>query len=102
MSDANRPDRREPAPYPLQPGSAHDPPPPRREQLPLPRRSQQDHLEPQLREPGGSGEGTPFLPFADPAAEPAQARALPGEKAAVFHDGAARARRHGAAGGSDR
>jgi hypothetical protein len=46
------------------PGGEDDPPPPRREQLPLPRRAQQSHLEPQLRVPGGTGSGTPFAAFA--------------------------------------
>ena len=32
---------------------------------PLPRRSRQHHLEPQLREPGGNGDGTPFAAFED-------------------------------------
>jgi hypothetical protein len=44
--------------------TADDPPPPAREQLPLPRRRQQAHLEPQLRNPGGAGTGTPFAAFA--------------------------------------
>jgi hypothetical protein len=35
----------------------------------LPRRHSQAHLEPQLREPGGSGTGTPFMAFV-PAAVP--------------------------------
>lgn len=37
---------------------------------PLPRRSAQGHIEPQLRMPGGAGTGTPFTPFGpdhDPA-----------------------------------
>jgi len=34
--------------------------------LPLPRRSAQAHIEPQLRQPGGSGTATPFNPFAAP------------------------------------
>ncbi|MCX6467625.1 MAG: hypothetical protein NTW05_29180, partial [Pseudonocardiales bacterium] len=34
--------------------------------LPLPRRQGQAHLEPQLREPGGAGSGTPFGAFEDP------------------------------------
>lgn len=42
--------------------------PPRREQLPLPRRDGQTHLEPQLREPGGTGSGTPFAAFDTAAA----------------------------------
>jgi hypothetical protein len=101
VPDANRPARRdrpvraqpgEPMPHPLRPRDEHDPPPPRREQLPLPRRSQQGHLEPQLREPGGSGGGTPFRPFADTESEPAPSRAQPGEQAAAFHHGTARAR----------
>ncbi|MBW0114754.1 hypothetical protein [Pseudonocardia abyssalis] len=37
--------------------------PPRREQLPLPRRDGRSHLEPQLRDPRGSGSGTPFAAF---------------------------------------
>jgi hypothetical protein len=40
-----------------------DPPPPAREQLPLPRRRRQAHLEPQLRNPGGGDAGTPFSAF---------------------------------------
>ncbi|WP_346277815.1 hypothetical protein [Pseudonocardia sp.] len=44
--------------------TADDPPPPAREQLPLPRRRQQAHLEPQLRNPGDAGTGTPFAAFA--------------------------------------
>ncbi|MCY7343475.1 MAG: hypothetical protein LH603_16995, partial [Pseudonocardia sp.] len=57
------------------PGGADDPAPPRREQLPLPQRARQAHIEPQLREPGGKGEGTPFDAFtADgPAGRPAPA-----------------------------
>ena len=43
---------------------------PAREQLPLPRRRQQAHLEPQLREPGGPGVGTPFSAFSTPDSEP--------------------------------
>ena len=31
---------------------------------PLPRRSAQGHIEPQLRTPGSAGTGTPFTPFA--------------------------------------
>jgi hypothetical protein len=80
--------RGEPPPHPLH-RRDEDPPPPLREQLPLPRRSQQDHLEPQLREPGGSGEGTPFVPF---GSEPAPIPDATGDKAAAFHDGAACAR----------
>ncbi len=66
-----------------------DPPPPRREQLPLPRRARQRHLEPQLREPGGSGDGTPFAAFADDV-DPAGDDTRP--RAAEFRDGTARGR----------
>jgi hypothetical protein len=86
----------EPPAHPLRPSDDDDPPPPQREQLPLPRRSQQDHLEPQLRVPGGSGEGTPFTAF-DPARTPAApVRSTPPGRAAAFHDGTARARTAGA------
>lgn len=40
-----------------------EPLPPPREQLPLPRRDVQTHLEPQLREQHGAGTGTPFAAF---------------------------------------
>lgn len=43
---------------------------PAREQLPLPRRRQQAHIEPQLREPNGAGAGTPFSAFSTPHADP--------------------------------
>lgn len=52
----------EPPAHPLQ-GVDGDPPPPRREQLPLPQREQMSHLEPQLRTPRSPGEGTPFAAF---------------------------------------
>jgi hypothetical protein len=57
-------------PEPLDPraNSAEEALPPAREQLPLPRRRQQAHLEPQLRERRGAGEGTPFSAFTTPAA----------------------------------
>jgi hypothetical protein len=63
---------------------------------PLPRRSAQGHIEPQLRTPGGAGTGTPFTPFG-PDCEPAPA-ADPGDAtetsaAADFHEGADRGRR---------
>jgi hypothetical protein len=45
-----------------------DGPPPARERLPLPRRRRQSHLEPQLRMPGGVGNGTPFAAFGFPPA----------------------------------
>lgn len=77
-----------------------DGPTPAREQLPLPRRRRQSHIEPQLRTPGGTGTGTPFAAFgADAAPEPA--RTAPAERcdhgrqadrAAAFHAGAHRGR----------
>jgi hypothetical protein len=86
----------EPPAHPLRPRDDDDPPPPLREQLPLPRRSQQGHLEPQLRVPGGSGEGTPFTAFGPAGAEAAPGRSTPGDRAAAFHDGTARGRVRGA------
>ena len=59
--------------------------PPRREQLPLPRRDGQTHLEPQLRERDGAGSGTPFEPFDD--AQTPDAPAPPtGSRAATFRE----------------
>ncbi len=82
-------------------GSGGGPLPPRREQLPLPRRDGQSHLEPQLREPGGAGSGTPFQAFEDsdrdaPAAPAAGVGS--GEVAAVFRAATRRTRspRHAA------
>ncbi|HYH30484.1 MAG TPA: hypothetical protein VD903_08870, partial [Pseudonocardia sp.] len=49
---------------PHDPPGQPDGPTPAREQLPLPRRRRQSHLEPQLRHPGSPGTGTPFTPFA--------------------------------------
>ncbi|QYN39736.1 hypothetical protein K1T35_22590 [Pseudonocardia sp. DSM 110487] len=40
-----------------------DGPTPAREQLPLPRRRRQSHIEPQLRTPDGTSTGTPFAAF---------------------------------------
>ncbi|MFC4946425.1 hypothetical protein [Pseudonocardia sp. GCM10023141] len=54
--------RNDPPAHPLQ-GVDGDPPPPRREQLPLPQRERLTHLEPQLRTPHSSGDGTPFAAF---------------------------------------
>lgn len=73
-------------------GSAGGPPPPRREQLPLPRRDGQAHLEPQLREPGGTGSGTPFDAFtgAD-RADGAPAASSSGARAAAFRTATGRA-----------
>ena len=67
-----------------------DGPTPEREQLPLPRRDRQSHLEPQLRTPGGTGSGTPFAAFAAEAADPT--RNPPADRAAAFHAGARRGR----------
>lgn len=55
--------------------TAGDPPPPAREQLPLPQRRRQSHLEPQLRDPGSSGTGTPFAAFACEDTAPVEAAA---------------------------
>src|SRR3954466_11582194 len=62
---------------------------------PLPRRSAQAHIEPQLRTPGGAGTGTPFTPFG-PDSDPAPA--APEDEAdtsaaADFHGGTNRSRR---------
>jgi hypothetical protein len=82
-----------------------DGPTPAREQLPLPRRRRQSHLEPHLRTPGGPGAGTPFTAFAcdaptgeipvvrparddTPAGGPASAAA---DRAAAFRAGVRRA-----------
>jgi hypothetical protein len=80
-----------------------DGPPPSREQLPLPRRQRQAHLEPQLRVRGSAGNGTPFAAFS-PAPSPrpespeagsggAHPRNRPFARAAAFHAGARLARR---------
>jgi hypothetical protein len=82
-----------------------DGPTPAREQLPLPRRQRQSHIEPQLRSPGGAGSGTPFAAFAaNGATEPARpepTRPEPtrnassercADRAAAFHAGAHRGR----------
>lgn len=57
---------------------------------PLPRRSRQRHLEPQLREPGGSGHGTPFAAFSDPDPEAADEAGEAGSSAAAFRRGTGR------------
>ncbi len=54
----------------------------------LPRRSPQHHLEPQLREPGGGGDGTPFAAFADPASTDDAGES--GSSAAAFQRGTGR------------
>jgi hypothetical protein len=77
-----------------------DGPTPAREQLPLPRRRRQSHIEPQLRTPGGAGTGTPFAAFGSDAA-PEPARSTPpdcydrgghSDRAAAFSAGAHRGR----------
>lgn len=88
MSDRHRD---MPPAHPLQ--RADDPPPPRREQLPLPQREEQSHLAPQLRTPGGAGSGTPFLPFgAEVPGRPTPPRG-PG-RIAAFHAATRRRRAH--------
>jgi hypothetical protein len=89
--------------------------PPSEAANPLPRRSAHGHIEPQLRTPGGAGDGTPFSPFGsdgelapadsgravgraagrgpsspspDGSGDPAE-----GSAAAEFHEGASRGRR---------
>lgn len=86
-----RPPERDDPPARRRYGGAIDPPPPAREQLPLPRRQQQAHLEPQLRDPSGAGSGTPFAPFTptEPGPPAPADRDLPTE----FRDGSRRARR---------
>jgi hypothetical protein len=58
-----------------------DGPPPAREQLPLPRRRRQSHLEPQLRSQDEPDTGTPFAAFSAfspaPDRDPAQAARPP-------------------------
>jgi hypothetical protein len=82
-----------------------DGPTPAREQLPLPRRRRQSHLEPQLRTPGSPGAGTPFTAFAcdAPTGEIPVIRPVredipsggqahpPADRAAAFRAGARRA-----------
>jgi hypothetical protein len=72
-----------------------DGPTPAREQLPLPRRKRQSHIEPQLRTPGGAGSGTPFAAFAaDGAPDPARNATTEccTDRAAAFHAGTHRGR----------
>lgn len=84
--------RGEPPVHPLH-TEPDDPPPPTREQLPLPRRAGQSHLEPQLRTPGSAGDGTPFAAFAAPVSgrRPEDER----DAAAAFHEGTQRGRGDG-------
>lgn len=55
----------------------------------LPKRSQQHHLEPQLREVNGSGDGTPFSAFTAPDEEhdpkAPDDRSTAAARAAAFH-----------------
>jgi hypothetical protein len=78
-----------------------DGPTPAREQLPLPRRRRQSHLEPQLRNPGSPGAGTPFTAFAVdavtgeiPVVRPdppsGSSTSAPADRAAAFRAGARR------------
>jgi hypothetical protein len=71
-----------------------DGPTPAREQLPLPRRQRQSHLEPHLRTPGGDASGTPFAAFADDGAvdSTTSTSADRADRAAAFHSGARRGR----------
>jgi hypothetical protein len=77
-----------------------DGPPPAREQLPLPRRRRQAHIEPQLRTPGGNGSGTPFAAFTTEGTPDATRNASPerhergkqADRAAAFHAGTHRGR----------
>lgn len=56
----------------------------------LPRRSRRRHLEPQLREPGGSGDGTPFAAFTAPDADATEDADGAGTRAAAFQRGTRR------------
>lgn len=77
-----------------------DGPTPAREQLPLPRRRRQSHIEPQLLAPDSTGTGTPFAAFgADGAPEPTRdvspeccEQGRQADRAAAFHAGAHRGR----------
>ena len=68
-----------------------DGPTPAREQLPLPRRQRQSHLEPHLRAPGDGVSGTPFAAFADDSAADSPTSTST-DRAAAFHSGARRGR----------
>jgi hypothetical protein len=73
--------------------SPPDGPTPAREQLPLPRRQRQAHLEPNLRGPEGTESGTPFAAFsADATDEPIRNAPDSAERVAAFHAGARRGR----------
>jgi hypothetical protein len=76
-----------------------DGPTPAREQLPLPRRKRQAHLEPHLRTPSTGESGTPFAAFtSDETAEPSRDapadrdRSERSDRVAAFHAGVRRGR----------
>jgi hypothetical protein len=77
---------------PDDPPPVPDGPTPAREQLPLPRRRRQSHLEPQLRNPDGTGSGTPFAAFDEDPAEPGRNDDDGPDRAAAFHAGVRRGR----------
>jgi hypothetical protein len=91
--DSRPPDADELTVHPLHPlhTQPNDPPPPAREQLPLPRRRQQAHIAPQLRTPGEAETGTPFTAFTanQPGPVPPVDRDLPRE----FQSGSRQGRR---------
>jgi hypothetical protein len=89
MSDRRRDDRDELPVHPLH-NVPNDPPPPRREQLPLPRRRGQQHLAPQLRRPEETETGTPFSAFTPSI--PGQRTAPDRDTAAEFQNGSRQAR----------
>jgi hypothetical protein len=89
MSDRRRYDHDELPVHPLH-SEPVDPPPPLREQLPLPRRRGQEHLAPQLRMPGDTDTGTPFAAFTPSI--PGQRTAPDRDTAAQFQDGSRQAR----------
>ena len=88
--DSRPPDADELTLHPLH-TQPNDPPPPAREQLPLPRRRQQAHIAPQLRTPGEAETGTPFTAFTanQPCPVPPVDRDLPRE----FQSGSRQGRR---------
>jgi hypothetical protein len=88
--DSRQPDADELTLHPLH-TQPNDPPPPAREQLPLPRRRQQAHIAPQLRTPDEAETGTPFTAFTanQPGPVPPVDRDLPRE----FQSGSRQGRR---------
>jgi hypothetical protein len=88
--DSRQPDADELTLHPLH-TQPNDPPPPAREQLPLPRRRQQAHIAPQLRTPNEAETGTPFMAFTanQPGPVPPVDRDLPRE----FQSGSRQGRR---------